>query len=136
MHRLRNRLMSFMNGRYGADQLYYALFALYIILLVINILTPYLIIDILMWGVLTWMFFRVFSRNIYSRQKENAAFLNVWNPVKSEFTLLIRRIREIKTHRFRKCNNCKTTLRLTRRKGNHMVKCPRCQNRFKVKIYF
>jgi hypothetical protein len=136
MFRLRDRFMSFMYGRYGADQLYYALFVVYVLLLVLNIFTPYVIIDILMWSVLAWMFFRVFSRNIYSRQKENAVFLKVWNPVKSEFSLLLRRIREIKTHRFRKCHNCKTTLRLPRRTGKHMVKCPRCQNRFKVKVFF
>lgn len=56
MFRLRDRFMSFMYGRYGADQLYYALFVVYVLLLVLNIFTPYVIIDILMWSVLAWMF--------------------------------------------------------------------------------
>ena len=126
----------FMYGRYGADQLYYALFVLYFVVLLINLFTRSPIFDVLMWAVLVWMIFRTFSRNIYKRQRENEIFLKFWNPVKSEFSLLFRRIREIRAHRFRKCPQCKTVLRLPRKTGKHTVRCPRCQHKFQVRVFF
>jgi phage FluMu protein Com len=133
---LREKLIRFMYGRYGADQLYYALFAVYFILLLINafVRSPFLVM--LEWGALAWMMFRALSRNISKRQKENALFLKFWKPIQTECLLLFRRFREIKTYRFRKCPQCNTVLRLKRKTGKLMVKCPRCQNRFQAKIYF
>ncbi|HHY81687.1 MAG TPA: hypothetical protein GX505_03280 [Clostridiales bacterium] len=134
MDDFRNKLARFMYGRYGTDQLNTALLVMYFLLLIINVFTRLIIIDILMWSVFIWTVFRTFSRNIYKRQKENRIFLNYWNPVKSEILLSARRLREIQTHRFRRCPQCKTVLRLPRRTGKHLVRCPRCQNRFHVRI--
>ena len=135
MGNFRDKLTRFMYGRYGADQLYYALFALYIVVLLVNVFTRTWIFDVLMWAILAWLIFRTFSRNIYKRQKENEMFLKLWNPVQAGFSLLFRRIREIRTHRFRKCPQCRTVLRLPRKAGKHTVKCPRCQTRFQVRIF-
>jgi hypothetical protein len=132
----REKLIRYMYGRYGADQLYYALFAVYFVLLLLNAFLRSPIVNILMWAVLAWMICRMLSRNISGRQKENAVFLKLWIPAKSECLLLFRRCREIKTHRFRKCPDCKAVLRLKRKKGKLMVKCPRCQNKFQVRIFF
>jgi len=136
MRNFRDRLAQFMYGRYGIDQLYYAFIVISLILIVVNSFFHSSIMGILIWAILILMTYRSFSRNIYKRRRENDKFLIFWNPIKGEVSLTIRRIREIKTHRFRKCPNCKKVLRLPRKKGKHTAKCPCCHNEFEVRIFF
>lgn len=134
MENLRNKLARFMYGRYGSDQLNNALLVIYFAFIVLNIFLKSSFIYILATAILFWSCFRIFSKNIFKRRMENEKFLNIWNSIKADNSLLIRRIKEIKTHRFRKCPNCKKVLRLPRKKGNHVVECPCCHNEFKVHI--
>jgi hypothetical protein len=134
MGNLKDKLVRFMNGRYGIDQLYYALFGTYFILIVANTFIRSTMIDILMWAVLIWMIFRILSRNVYQRRRENEKFMKIWNRIKAKGSLTIRRIKEIKTRRFRKCPHCKVVLRLPRKTGKHTVECPCCHHEFKLRI--
>ena len=47
---------------------------------------------------------------------------------------LIHRIRDRKTHVYRRCPVCKNVLRLPREVGDHGVNCPVCHGHFSVKI--
>ncbi len=134
MEKLRDKIIRFMYGRYGADQLYYGLLILSFVLMLINAFIRLLILDIAVWAILILMIYRTFSRNIYKRQLENQKFLKIWNPIKSKLSLLISRIKESKTHRYRKCLHCKAILRLPKRKGRHTVNCPRCHRDFDVQV--
>lgn len=134
MEKLRDKIIRFMYGRYGADQLYYGLLILSFVLMLINAFIRLLILDIAVWAILILMIYRTFSRNIYKRQLENQKFLKIWNPIKSKLSLLISRIKESKTHRYRKCLHCKAILRLPKRKGRHTVNCPRCHRDFDVRV--
>jgi hypothetical protein len=134
MGNLKNKLTRLMIGRYGIDQLYYALLGVWFVLLIANTFIRSGIISILMGAVLAGMIFRTLSRNIYKRRQENDKFMKMWNRIKAEGSLTMRRIREIKTHRFRKCPHCKRVLRLPRRKGKHTVKCPCCHHEFELCI--
>ena len=80
MGSFRDRLIRFMYGRYGTDQLNIALFVIYFLLLLINLFTRNLILPILMWAVLIWTLFRSLSRNIYE-DKGKTCFLKLWRPV-------------------------------------------------------
>lgn len=134
MGNFKDKLARFMYGRYGTDQLNYALIVAYLVLIVANNFIHSAIIGILMWAVLICMVLRTFSRNVYKRRMENEKFMKIWNPVKAKGSLTIRRIKEIKTHRFRKCPHCKAVLRLPRKTGKHTVKCPCCHNEFELRI--
>ena len=123
-----------MTGRYGVDQLYYAMFALWVVLTLVNIKVDSLILMAVSDVFIVLAIFRGFSRNISRRTAENEKFLKVWNPVKRKVRLLYRRIREIRVHRFRKCPHCKKTLQLSIKRGKNTVKCPRCQEKFDVHI--
>jgi hypothetical protein len=102
MKNFKDKLVRFMSGRYGIDQLYYALLAVFFVLAVADALirspTISALLGILIYGVLIWMVFRTFSRNVYQRRLENEKFMKLWNPVKARSSLTIRRIKEIKTH--------------------------------------
>jgi len=134
MGNLKNKLTQFMYGRYGTDQLYIALIGAYFVLIVANTFISSTVIRIFMSAVLLYTIFRTLSRNVYKRRMENEKFMKVWKPARAKGSLMIRRINEIKTHRFRKCPHCKKVLRLPRMKGKHIVKCLCCNKEFELRI--
>jgi len=134
MERLRDRLIRFMYGRYGIDQLYYALAVLCFILLAVNSFVRSPVLSVIMWVVLIVMIFRTFSKNIYRRRMENEKFMTVWNLIKRKILLAVRRIREIRSHRYRRCPHCRAMLRLPYKRGKHTVQCPKCNNDFKMRV--
>ena len=142
--KFRQALARFLYGRYGADELYNALFLIEIILLFISsILTilgrnlPVLsvistILYIVALGLLIWAMFRFFSRNIHKRRRENEVWLRIrakLRPRKKPRLPL-----DTSTHIFRSCPKCRSVLRLPRQAGRHTVKCPRCGVSFSVKV--
>lgn len=135
MNKIRDKLNQFMIGRYGIDQFYYALLVLYLILFALNIIFKHIIIfGLLTWVILIYAFFRVFSRNTYKRNMENQAFLRVWDKVKNFFSLNFSKIRDFRTKKYTKCPHCHAVLRLPRQKGKHTVRCPKCGDKFELKI--
>lgn len=138
--KFRDRIARFMWGRYGVDGLYYGLFIAYFVLVVIQKFVEIdfvkAIISLLGFAVLIFMFFRVFSKNIAARRKENEKFMRIWTKVKNFFVLQKNKIRDIKHFTYKKCPACKATLRLPRKKGKHNVVCPKCRNRFEVRNWF
>lgn len=71
MEKFKDKLIRFMYGRYGVDQLYYALFIAYFVLMAINMFLRWPLFWLLMLADLVWMIFRMFSRNHAARQREN-----------------------------------------------------------------
>ncbi len=134
MGSFRDKLSRFMYGRYGQDHLYYAGLIVSLILIILNSFVRNSIISALTWVVLILITFRVFSKNVNKRRLENEKFLKLWNPIKANFSLRIRKFKERKTHCFHKCPSCKKVLRLPRKKGNHTVNCPCCHNDFNIKV--
>ena len=74
--RIGNAMVRFMYGRNGMDQLNRALIFLYlglcvlrtILLLALESIVPARIADVLLWGVLVGLFFRMFSKNLPRRR--------------------------------------------------------------------
>ncbi|MBR4091797.1 MAG: hypothetical protein IKK28_13240 [Mogibacterium sp.] len=135
MGNFRNKLMAFMYGRYGVDELYYALFAVCMVIAVINMFINSLPLYLIGLLSIIFMMFRSFSRKHDKRRRENMIFLKMWNPVKSWFILQKDRMKDRKTARYRRCTGCKAMIRLPNKKGTHTVKCPKCGERFGVHIF-
>lgn len=131
---LRERLYSFMIGRNGGDALSRALLILYLALFVANLFARSWVLTLIEYAIAAYALFRMLSRNLSARRRENAWYLRLENGVKGFFKLQRSKWRDRKTHVYRKCPDCKKTLRLPRQKGEHTVKCPCCQHRFEVKI--
>ncbi|MGN0641987.1 MAG: hypothetical protein ACI4JJ_02465 [Huintestinicola sp.] len=134
MEKLRYKLAGFMYGRNGADSLYKAQAAGYIVLALINIFARSAVVSVIMWALFIWSMFRFFSKNLNKRREENRAFLSAAAKVKQFFVLRKNMLRDIKTHVYKKCPQCHKMLRLPRKKGEHTVNCPCCHNSFSVKI--
>ena len=123
-----------MSGRNGADALANAMFILYFVFFIINIFVRSAIISLIQLVIIGYVFFRMMSRNIYKRQRENRRFCSIGRGIKGKFTLLKNEWRDRKTHVYHKCPKCKSVLRLPRIKGKHTVNCPRCHERFDMKV--
>ncbi len=132
--RLRERFYIFMQGRYGIDAFYNFLLICYSVLLVLNLFLGSALLYFLGVFLFIYMFFRVFSKNIYKRQRENLKYLELSKKPKAFFALTKNKFRDRKTHVYKSCPACKSTLRLPRVKGKHTAVCPRCERRFDVNI--
>ena len=120
-----------MYGRYGSDQLYMAiLVAAVLVSLTNSVLTVFLrestvysgivapILSVIVYGLLIYSFFRMFSRNIYKRQRENRRFTQLWMRLKD------------RNNRYFRCPNCKQTVRVPRGRGKICIRCPKCGEKF------
>ena len=139
--RFRNRLISFMYGRNGFDRYGKFLFIVYFVLVVIQMIvsifvprTISMIISGLIIALAIYIFFRIFSKNLVKRQAENYKYIQFSARIKTFFSLQKSKIRDRRTHVYKKCPRCKAVLRLKKIKGKHRAVCPRCGNSFDVKV--
>ena len=122
---IRNAIQRFMYGRYGSDQLNVFLIVLYLLLYFLSAVTEFFLLYWLSLLLLCVTLFRILSRNIPARRRENAKFLQAADPVIRWFRLR-RTIRRDKDHRYFKCPNCGQQLRVPRGKGRITVTCRSC----------
>ncbi len=119
-----------MAGRYGVDQLSYAILIAALLLNLVASLTGVVIISSLSAVLLVFGIFRILSRNYERRRGENMVFLRYWNKVKNFFRRHMDKLRQSRNFRFFKCPGCKNNLRVPKGKGKIYVTCPRCGERF------
>ncbi len=129
----RYKLIQFMSGRYGSDNLNFALLILAAAVSVVNIFIRSLILQFVVYALIIYAFYRMLSRNIEARRRENRWFNNKVNFVKKRSELYNQRKND-KFHVYKKCPECKAILRLPHRIGTHTTVCPRCGKEFKVKV--
>ena len=148
---MKNRLYRFMYGRYGQygqDALNTCLWWVWLAGAVVNLFLRSTVLNAIVLVLCVVIFFRLLSRNISARQKENMAFLRIagklrpvtdegkkifssvrrwWNNVRLRFS-------QRKTHCFFKCPACGAPLRVPRRKGRMQIRCVKCGHQFEKKI--
>ena len=67
---------------------------------------------------LIWSMFRIYSRNIEARRRENAAFQRFFT-----------RLRD-RQNRYFTCPRCRQVVRVPRGKGRINIRCPKCGEQF------
>ncbi len=130
----RYKLMQFMSGRYGIDRLFYILFAISAVLAFLNCFIHSIILQLVIYGITFYAFFRVLSRNTTARARENRTVTGFVGTLKKKSETARQRAADT-THIYKKCPKCRAVLRLPRRKGKHETVCPKCGNRFRVRVY-
>ena len=129
----RYRIMQFMSGRYGLDDMTYGLLAVGVVLSVINIFFRFTIFQLLVYAVMFYALFRILSRNIEARRRENMWFKEKMGMIKQKRDFYNRKKAD-KLHIYKKCQQCKAVLRLPHRIGVHKTVCPRCSKEFTVRV--
>jgi len=114
---------NFMLGRYGSDKLNIYLLGAGIVLMLLGSIFGKKIplmswCSLLSYVPLGFCIFRMYSRNIEARRRENAAFVNFFNHLKD------------KEHRYFRCPRCRQTVRVPRGRGKINIRCPKCSERF------
>ena len=125
--RIREGFQRFMWGRYGVDQLnLFLLGAAVVVSLLGMILSRLLLIGplaglvtgLLVYGLLGWYIFRVLSKNLDARRRENRRFLSLFRGVRD------------RENRYYQCPRCRQTVRVPRGRGKIKITCPKCDEKF------
>lgn len=127
---MKQRLRSFLYGRYGVDQLSMFLLYLNIFLAFLNLFLRLPHMSYLYVILLLLCYFRIFSKNISKRRAENEYYLKYYRVIKRWFKDKKERIRDFRTYRYFTCPNCKQRLRVPKGKGEITVTCVKCRHRF------
>ena len=113
-------------GRNGPDQLSFAL----VILSLLLSFVPWAYMFVVTLSLSAVALMRMFSRNIAQRQKENAAFMNLFNKIKSWYYRNKAKAQHRKLYKIFKCPTCGLRLRVPRGKGKVSINCSKCGNKF------
>lgn len=122
-----------MQGRYGSDNLTRALLYIVIILLLLYAITRISIFSTLATVFIVYSYYRMFSKSISARYKENQKYLDTIAPIKSKWYKTKRNWKDRKEFKYLKCSECGQELRVPKGKGRIKVTCSRCNNKFEIK---
>lgn len=129
---MRERLARFMAGRNGNDQLNLFLSVVVLVLLVLSsfIKKISIVLNPLCLALLGYIYFRMFSRNVYKRREENEKYIRM----KYKLSVWFRMRRECwvqrKDYKFFTCPSCRANLRVPRHRGKVKIVCRKCGNSF------
>lgn len=134
--RFKEKLAQFMYGRRGTDDFSRFLLITTLVMIVLSWIfggafgTVFWTLGL---ACLVYCYYRILSRDIYKRQKENTWYLQK----KSAFTTWLRSLKDRwqqrKDYRFFRCPSCRTLLRVPKGKGKIQLTCRKCGNRFERK---
>ena len=122
-YKMRCSFQRFMTGRYGQhDKLNSLILWTGVIIVLVSMFLPtgwltlllplasYILLGIAIW--------RMFSRNVYKRARENRRYLG-----------MLERVRD-REHRYYACPQCKQQVRVPKGKGKIAIICPKCREKF------
>jgi len=130
---MRNFLGRLMQGRYGADNLSRLISAAALVLAAAALFFRGLARNIIWTAaiiLLAFAYYRIFSRNIAARSRENQKYLRVKNRIAARIRLRKDMLRQRKTHRFFRCPECRAIMRVPKGKGKVQIRCSKCGNAF------
>lgn len=132
--KMKERIMRFMQGRYGVDT-----FCRFLLVagLIVVFLSAFLgssvvgmIFYLLGWVMIIYCYFRMFSRNVSKRYAENQAFLAKTYKIRSFFQKQKNIWNQRRVYHIYTCPNCRQKIRIPRGKGKIEIRCPKCGTTF------
>ena len=130
---MRQKLMHFMIGRNGNDDLNRFLLGLDIVFILLAVIFRNAVARIfssLAIILLVWIYYRMFSKDLMRRNTENAKYLRTREQVFGYFRLRKEQWVQRKEYKFFVCPACKATLRVPRGRGKIKIVCKKCGNSF------
>ena len=120
------KMQGWMQGRYGQDELNRALSTGGLILLLLSMIPALSFLYPLAFAMVVWSIFRCYSKKLDRRRAERDAYLRFTGKIKGWFSLQKRRWKDRKAHRYYRCRQCKTVMRVPVGKGKIKITCPKC----------
>ncbi len=133
----RNRMIRWMQGRYGMDALGKFLMILTVICIVLNMFIGNRGLYLLGLLLLVLEYVRMFSRNIPARYRENQKYLQIVDNIRHTFRnpslhnpFVTIRERINSPYRIFKCPTCHQKIRIPKGHGRVAISCPKCRAEF------
>ncbi|MFL2116867.1 hypothetical protein ACEN4P_04465 [Marinilactibacillus psychrotolerans] len=124
------KLMFYMNGRYGMDELSKVLM---VVGLIANILSGFFggwLLQGIGIALIAYAILRVLSKEKTNRYREFTRYIKVKQKIMTKIQRLKNKQVQRKVYKYYKCNNCKQKVRVPRGKGKVKITCPSCHNQF------
>ncbi len=119
-----------MVGRYGQDQLGRFITFLALVILLVNLFFKRASLPSIALVLIIYSYYRIFSRDINARYRENQKFLDAVEPLRRTIFTSKTRYNNRKTYKYIKCPTCKLKMKVPRGKGKIRVTCKSCGNKF------
>ena len=130
MIRLREKILRFMMGRNGVDEFSRALSFAVLFCLIVDLFARTGILSLLGIALMVYMYFRVFSRNVVKRQRENQKYRNLRYQAAVKRHQFKNQFRQRKNYKFFRCPTCRQKVRVPKGHGRVEISCPKCRERF------
>lgn len=124
------KILFYMKGRYGYDELSKALFIIGLLLGVLSNFIGGQIVSAIGIAVLAFGALRILSREKTKRNKELQVYLKWKQTILTRYYKLKNRWAQRKAFTIKKCPNCKQKVRVPRKKKKIRITCPSCQTKF------
>ncbi len=131
--RFRGRMMRFMQGRRGADELGLACLLAGAVFVMLGSLFGSGLMYFLGFAFEIYALFRMLSRQVLKRAQENTAFLTWYRTRKRDTKAFFLRLKLRKQYKYFRCPGCRSLMRLSRGRGEVEMTCPKCHTVFKQK---
>ncbi len=126
----KNKMMQFMQGRYGADQMGQMLSAVSMVFLIISLFSRNQGWFLLALIGIVYNYFRMFSKNISKRYAENQKYLTMTAGIRRKLASWKSQLAQRKIYHIYRCPGCKQKIRVPRGRGKIEIRCPKCNTRF------
>ena len=126
----KNKMMQFMQGRYGADQMGQMLSAVSMVFLIISLFSRNQAWFLLAVIGIVYNYCRMFSKNISKRYAENQKYLKMTAGIRRKLASWKSQLAQRKIYHIYRCPGCKQKIRVPRGRGKIEIRCPKCNTRF------
>ncbi len=123
------KIRSFMNGRYGFDELSKFLIISGLVMMMLSSLFRIRVLYYLSAPFYIIGFVRCFSFNFYSRQRERTWYLSIKRKITNRLGLYKKIFSERKQYRYFKCKNCGAYWRVPKGRGRVEISCRNCKTK-------
>ncbi len=131
--KIRASIVRFMAGRYGSDQLSFAMVMSALVMTSIGALSRIGFLTLMADAMLIVATIRMFSKDRYRRAHENQVYLEKTQKMRQAFSEWVNRMKNSKKYHYFTCPKCKTRLRVPRGVGNVTITCKNCGEKFDKK---
>ena len=127
------RLAEWLRGRQGPDDLAIFSMNVAIVVVIVNLFARMSWLGWIALALVVYSMFRIQSKNLGARSRENEAFLKALGPALPWVHNPRAAMTELRTYKHARCSSCKQRVRVPRGKGKLRVTCPKCGTKFEVK---